>query len=165
MRDRLGDDRRLGSCHHPRKRMIQYAAAHRLYLAFPEYWMPAFAGMTTLDPLLLAPSPHEVEIAAFVGLQNGLVEEMRVAAPGPFRRGDGLERRTALVEFGGIDQEIDASLLDIEPDHVAVLHQRQGTAGGRFRRDVQHDGAERRAAHPRIRDPHHVLDAGAPELL
>jgi hypothetical protein len=26
--------------------MIQYAAAHRLYFASAEYWMPAFAGMT-----------------------------------------------------------------------------------------------------------------------
>jgi len=35
-------------CHHPRKRMIQYAAAFRLNLIVAEYWMPAFAGMTTV---------------------------------------------------------------------------------------------------------------------
>ena len=44
------------------------------------------------------------------------------------------------------------------------LHQRQRAADRGFRRDVQHDGAERRAAHPRIRNPHHVLDAGARQL-
>jgi hypothetical protein len=27
--------------------MIQYAATHRRYLRYAEYWMPAFAGMTT----------------------------------------------------------------------------------------------------------------------
>jgi hypothetical protein len=47
---------------------------------------------------------------------------------------------------------------------LAVPHQRQRTADRGFRRDVQHDGAERRAAHPRIGNPHHVLDAGAREL-
>jgi hypothetical protein len=30
--------------------MIQYAAAHRLNLIAAEYWMPAFAGMTTAFP-------------------------------------------------------------------------------------------------------------------
>ena len=34
-------------CHHPRKRMIQYAAASVIDREFPAYWMPAFAGMTT----------------------------------------------------------------------------------------------------------------------
>jgi hypothetical protein len=43
-----GDDRcrRLHGRHHPRKRMIQYAAAPRLYLVSLDYWMAAFAGMT-----------------------------------------------------------------------------------------------------------------------
>ena len=45
------------------------------------------------------------------------------------------------------------------------LHQRQRAADGGFRRNMQHDGAERRAAHARVRNPHHVLDAGARELL
>jgi hypothetical protein len=36
------------SRHHPRKRMIQYAAAYRIYRIVTEYWMPAFAGMTTV---------------------------------------------------------------------------------------------------------------------
>jgi len=39
---------RLLRRHHPRKRMIQYAAPCRLYLTVSEYWMPACAGMTTV---------------------------------------------------------------------------------------------------------------------
>jgi hypothetical protein len=30
------------------RRMIQYAATHRLNLICAEYWMPAFAGMTAV---------------------------------------------------------------------------------------------------------------------
>src|SRR2546427_210894 len=35
------------ACHRPRKRTIQYAVTYRLDRAALEYWMPAFAGMTT----------------------------------------------------------------------------------------------------------------------
>src|SRR5712672_4100085 len=75
--------------------------------------------------LPLPPTPHKIEIAAFVGLQNGLVEQMRVAAPGPFRRRERRQRRAAFFDLGRVDQKIDASFGDVEPDHVAVLHQRQ----------------------------------------
>src|SRR6267142_5033360 len=47
------------------------------------------AGMTAVCRqcrLLLPLGPHEIEIAAFVGLQDGLVEQMRVTALRPFRR-------------------------------------------------------------------------------
>src|SRR5260370_41049556 len=47
---------------------------------------------------------HKVEIAAFVGLENGLVEQMRIAAFGPFRRRCRRECRAALLELGRIDQ-------------------------------------------------------------
>src|ERR1700733_1678856 len=43
---------------------------------------------------LLSLGAHEIEIAAFIGLQNGLKEQMRVAAFGPFRRRQ-FERRAA----------------------------------------------------------------------
>ena len=49
--------------------------------------------------LTLALPAHKVEVAAFVGLQNGLVEQMRVSALGPVRRRRGLHRGTA---FGTI---------------------------------------------------------------
>src|ERR1700688_3360892 len=83
---------------------------------------------------------HEIEVAAFVGLKKGLVEQMRVATFGPVRRGRQFQRRTALFKLSSIDQKIDASFGDIEPDRVAGLHQRQRTADGGFRRDMQHDG-------------------------
>src|SRR3954467_8720788 len=38
------------------------------------------------DPLSLPLATHEIEIAAFVGLQDRLVEQMGVAALGPVRR-------------------------------------------------------------------------------
>src|ERR1700694_2018767 len=75
----------------------------------------AFAGMTTFVPSVLALAAHEIKVAAFIGLQDGLVEQMRIAALGPFRRRRGWQRRAALLQFGGVDQEIDASLGDIEP--------------------------------------------------
>jgi len=34
--------------HHPRKRMIQYAALPETYMHAGDYWIPAFAGMTAL---------------------------------------------------------------------------------------------------------------------
>src|SRR6185437_15512106 len=67
------------------------------------------AGVT----LALALSAHEIEVAAFVGLQNGLVEQMRVTAFGPVRRRDRLHRGTSLFQLGGIDQKIDAAFCDI----------------------------------------------------
>jgi Fic family protein len=54
----------------------------------------------------------------------------------------------------------DTAFRDIEADHVAVLDQRQRTAHGGFRRDVQDDGAERRSRHPRVGNAHHVLHSG-----
>src|SRR5882762_8780622 len=92
--------------------------------------------------LPLALAAHEVEVAAFVGLQDRLVEEMRVATRRPFGRGLRPQRSAALVELGIIDQQIDAALFDVEPDHVAVLHQRQRAADRGLRRDVQHDRSE-----------------------
>src|SRR5216117_3048787 len=79
---------------------------------------------------------HEIEVATFVGLQNRLVEQVRVAAPGPFGRNRRCKRRAALRKLRRVDQEIDAALRDIEADHVAVPEQRQRTAHGGFRRDM-----------------------------
>ena len=51
-----------------------------------------------------------------------------------------------------------------EADPVAGAHVGEGAADGGFRIDVEHDGAEGRAAHAAIRDPDHVLDAGPGQL-
>ena len=44
-------------------------------------------------------------------------------------------------------------------------HQAERAAGGAVRRHMQHDGAEGRAAHARVGNAHHVLDAFGRELL
>src|SRR5258706_15331686 len=49
-------------------------------------------------------SPHEIEIAAFVGLQDGLVEQVRVAALCPSRCRDRRQRGAALFQLGRINQ-------------------------------------------------------------
>ncbi len=73
--------------------------------------------------------------------------------------------RSALVELGVIDEQLDAALLDIELNAIAVAHECERPADRAFGRDVQHDRAERGAAHARVRNPNHVLDAGARELF
>src|SRR5258707_5565408 len=110
--------RRCQRRHHPRKRMIQYSMTPRLYLLAWDCWMPAFAGMTAVyaredvlrmkRPLPLPLAAHKIEIAAFVGLQDGYVEQVRVAAPGPSRRRGGRQRRAPLFQLSGVDQEGDA---------------------------------------------------------
>src|SRR6266480_884511 len=114
--------RRLLRRHHPRKRMIQYSAPFRFYLKqrrlldapLSRSMTAAFMRAKKTLPLPLA--AHEIEIAAFVGLQDALVEQMRVAAFCPIHRRRGLKRRAALFELSGVDQQIDASVGDIEPD-------------------------------------------------
>ena len=56
-------------------------------------------------------------------------------------------------------------VLHRKPDAVAVADQAERAAGSGIRRHVQHDGAEGGAAHARIGDAHHVLDALARELF
>src|SRR5258706_7259706 len=65
----------------------------------------AMTGKRCRLELPLALSPHEIEIAAFVRLQNRLVEQMRVAAPGPFRCRDRRQRGAALFQLGRINQK------------------------------------------------------------
>ena len=77
--------------------------------------------------LPLSSGAHEIEVAALVGLQNGFVEQVGVAALRPIRRRQ-LQRRTAPLKLGVIDQQVDAAPSDIEPNHVAILDQRQRTA-------------------------------------
>src|SRR6185437_16845661 len=105
---------------------------------------------------------EEVEIAAEIRLGDALDIEPAITARRLFRR---LPGGTTARELGLVDQEIDLAGGGVEADTVAVAYQRERTAGGRFRRHVQHDGAERGAAHARVRDAHHVLDAFGAELL
>src|SRR5258708_37793732 len=87
--------------------------------SFAAPWIASLAlavtGRRRSLPLPLPSTSHEIEVAAFVGLQDGLVEQVRVTAPGPFRRCDRRERRAALFQFLVVDQKIDAAFGDIEP--------------------------------------------------
>src|SRR6185312_1401254 len=89
---------------------------------------------------------EEVEIAAEIRLGDALDIEPAITARRLFRR---LPGGTTARELGLVDQEIDLAGGGVEADTVAVAYQRERTAGGRFRRHVQHDGAERGAAHAR----------------
>src|SRR5260221_547695 len=90
--------------------MVPLLSAFGFITTSMEYWMPAFAGMTKLlrtdCRLSLSFAAHEIEIAAFVGLQNGLVEQMRVAALRPFGRLRRHQCGAAFFELGIVDQEI-----------------------------------------------------------
>src|SRR6266852_4674470 len=102
---------------------------------------------------------QEIEIAAAVGLEDLAAVEPGIAALGHRRRG-GLAAR----QLVGRDQEVDPALLDRKADAVAVLHLGERPTARRIRRHVQHDRTIGGAAHPRVRDAHHVLNPGAREL-
>ena len=55
--------------------------------------------------------------------------------------------------------QVQAALGHVELDHVAVVHQRQGATGSRFRCGVQDHGAVGGAAHAGVADAHHVSNA------
>src|SRR5882724_7651237 len=97
---------------------------------------------------------EEVEIAAVVGLLDVAREHPAIAA---------LEAPFGLLPFGAASGklgfahiEIDGARGDIEGDAVAVSHQSERSADIGFRRHMQNAGAVARAAHPRIRQAHHV---------
>src|SRR5437879_2002091 len=87
-----------------------------------------------------AASAHqEVEVAAFVRLVDMLDIELHVAARGVLLRRRPLP--AAPLELGIGHVQMQSTLFHVELDQIAALHQRERPAGGRFRHDVQHDGA------------------------
>jgi hypothetical protein len=73
--------------------------------------------------------------------------------------------RAPARELGVVDERVDAPTGDIETDLIAIANESERAAERGLGRDVEDDGAERRAAHPRVRDPDHVLDALFRQLL
>src|SRR6476659_4834479 len=121
------------------------------------------------QPLVVVPwnertalADEEVEVGALVGLLY--VVEIKAPIAALERRLGRLPFRLSLLQFGVGNEELDLPFRDIELDHVAVLHQREHAAGGRFGRYVQHHGAVRRATHARVRNAHYVGDALLQEL-
>ena len=106
---------------------------------------------------------QKIEVAAFVGLQHPVVVELRPAARR--RRRGGRACGAAAGQLGIVDEEVEPALLDADADAVAVAHEPERPAVRRLRRDVEHDGAVGGAAHARVGQAQHVLDARRRELL
>ena len=91
------------------------------------------------------------------------VEQARIAAP----RGAGPDRSEQAArrpQLRLVDEQVEPPRRDVEPDHVAVLHQRERTADRGLGGDMQDDRAEGGAAHAGVGDPDHVVDARRGEL-
>src|SRR5262249_29142894 len=67
------------------------------------------------------PSPQKTEIAALVGAENLLGEELGIAALRNLRRVRGHTR--APLQLGVVEQKLDAPPLYRQPDAVAVAHE------------------------------------------
>ena len=106
---------------------------------------------------------EEMKVAAFVSLRDFLFEKFAVAAGEAFfrRRPGGL----ALGEFVIADVKGEGSVLGVEFDEVAVLHESQRSADGGFRRDVKDASAVRGARHAGIGDAENVADSLLEEIV
>src|SRR5579885_588921 len=103
-----------------------------------------------LPPRRLA---QEIEVTALIGAENLVAVEAGIAARRARR-----DRRLALCQRGGIDEEVEAALADAEANPVAVADEAERAAARGVGRHMEDDGAIGGAAHPRIGDAHHVLD-------
>src|SRR5436190_413351 len=93
-----------------------------------------WALMVTIGFLLLLSGAlplrgHEVEVAALIGLENRLIEQVRVAALSPVRRLLWRQQPPPPHQLGVIDQQADAPIGDVELDLIAGAHQRQRATG------------------------------------
>jgi hypothetical protein len=111
----------------------------------------------------LAGGGEEVEVAAFVGLEDVRRVQRTVPAGVPVN-GSG-PHRSAAREFPLRYQQVEPPSGGVQADHVIVPNQRERTAHMRLRCHVQHAGAVARAAHPGIRHPYHVADPTCQQLL
>src|SRR5689334_5348761 len=71
--------------------------------------------------------PHEIQVAAVLGLQDMVEMELAIAATAVNVRAR-LPLRLALFQLRRGHQQVDATVLDAELDAVAVAHQRQRPA-------------------------------------
>ena len=79
------------------------------------------------------------------------------SAPARCRGGRGFQALPPLREFAVVDQQIHAARAGIDPDAVAVAHQRQRTADEGFRRDIADAHAARRAGEASVGDQRDLL--------
>src|SRR5438552_1332854 len=97
---------------------------------------------------------EEVEVATLLGLADMGAEEGAVAALVMRRRR--LPSLLAARQLVIGDGEMQLAAGHVELDDVAVAHQGERSADEGFRRYMEDAGAVARAAHPRVRDAHHV---------
>ena len=67
-------------------------------------------------------------------------------------------------EFRLAYKQVEPPLGDADAQSVAGLHKPKGSAGCSLRRNMQHDSAESRSAHPGVRQSQHILDAAPGEF-
>src|SRR2546423_5110675 len=89
------------------------------------------------EPAALLPYPtQEIEITAFVGLRDVVLEQPRVPAVGPFMRRMRFVGCGALLQYRVVEHQFDRALRPVKTDAIAREHQRDVTAVGRLPRDV-----------------------------
>src|SRR5262249_1128472 len=97
---------------------------------------------------------EEIEIATFIALQDMIHIKLGIAA----------QVRTAQwtpvpETFGNLVptyQHIELALGEIQPNRIAVLHNRKRPTHSSFRATMENYGSIACSAHPRITDPDHV---------
>src|SRR5262252_4665119 len=100
---------------------------------------------------------EKVEVAAFVGLQDVAAEHPAVATLEARRRR--LPRGLAARQLVVAHLEVDAPRWHVDGDAIASLHQGERAADEGLGRAVQQAAAVAGAAHARIGQAQHVLDA------
>src|SRR6266542_1488177 len=92
-----------------------------------------------------AAANQKIEVRALIRLLYVLDVQTRPAAGRQIQLGNA-PRRASRDELRVADVQVQPALLDVDLDHVSVLHERERTACRSFRRDVQHRRAVRRPA-------------------
>jgi hypothetical protein len=92
---------------------------------------------------------HELEIAAFIGLQNFAMKQRRVTTRWrrAHNRGDIAHSRRHL---GFVDLNVDPASRHVQSNPIAIAHACERPTDGRLWGDMQDDGTERGSAHSRV---------------
>src|SRR6266481_1184386 len=107
---------------------------------------------------------QKAEIASFIRAKNLFGVQFAISSRGN-RRADAACLKPSSLDLISRHQQVDPSLFDRQPNAITIPDESQRSARSRVRRDVQDDRAERRAAHPRIRQTDHVFDPLRRQLL
>src|SRR6185437_439893 len=126
--------------------------------------MASFGYGRTAAVLLIARGlREEIEVAALISLSDAFPIKGEISSP--FAGGGPNPFSPASLELDLWDADVKSSIRDIECDGITSLNERERPADIAFRRDVEHAGSVRGAAHACIRDTDHVSHAALQELL